>query len=153
MAVATDVISGVETRWKLLRPYLDRRERSLWAAAEAEAIGYGGRTMLADMTGISAPTILARIRELRKTNSACAGSLVGSAPYRAGRGRKKVEVKDPEVERVLEAMLSDEIAGDPMTNQKWVRSSLRRLSARLAQRGHQACTHTVACRFLLTRSE
>lgn len=55
-----------------------------------------------------------------------------------------MEVKDPGLEQALERMLSDEIAGDPMTNQKWVRSSLRRLSAQLREQGHLACTHTVA---------
>jgi hypothetical protein len=54
------------------------------------------------------------------------------------------EVKDPDIEPALERMLSDEIAGDPMTDQKWVRSSLRRLSTQLRQQGHAACTHTVA---------
>src|SRR5258706_1713620 len=41
-------------------------------------------------------------------------------------------------------MLSEEIAGDPMGRQTWVRSSLRNLSKRLGDQGHQACTHTVA---------
>jgi hypothetical protein len=41
-------------------------------------------------------------------------------------------------------MLSEEIAGDPMGPQKWVRSSLRNLSKRLGDQGHQACTHVVA---------
>jgi hypothetical protein len=41
-------------------------------------------------------------------------------------------------------MLPDEVAGDPMTDQKWVRSSLRRLSVQLRQQGHSASTNTVA---------
>jgi hypothetical protein len=41
-------------------------------------------------------------------------------------------------------MLADQIAGDPMSNQKWVRSSLRNLSKKLKEQGHEACTHTVA---------
>jgi hypothetical protein len=41
-------------------------------------------------------------------------------------------------------MLSDEVAGDPMSDQKWIRSSLRNLSKRLSEKGHRACTHTVA---------
>jgi hypothetical protein len=116
----------------------------LWAAAEAEAIGFGGRALLANATGISSRTISARIHERRLANTALAGSLVNTSSYRWRCGRKKTEVKDPEIERALGIMLSDEIAGDPMTNQKWVRSSLRRLSARLSQQGHGACTHVVA---------
>jgi Rhodopirellula transposase DDE domain len=41
-------------------------------------------------------------------------------------------------------MLSDEVAGDPMSRQKWIHSSLRHLSRQLKEQGHQACTHTVA---------
>ena len=33
-------------RWQLLSSYLNRRQRSLWAGAEAEAIGYGGCVLL-----------------------------------------------------------------------------------------------------------
>ena len=44
-------------RWQLIRPYLNGRQRSLWAAAEAEAIGYGGCALLSRLTGVAAQTI------------------------------------------------------------------------------------------------
>jgi hypothetical protein len=47
-------------RWQLLRPYLNRRQRSLWAAAEAEAIGYGGCVLLSRVTSLSVQTIATR---------------------------------------------------------------------------------------------
>ena len=40
-------------------------------------------------------------------------------------------------------MVSPETAGDPMSAQKWVRSSLRRLSRRLGAAGHPASPPTV----------
>ena len=129
-------------RWHLLRPYLDRRQQILWAATEAELFGYGGRALLHNLTGLSVSAISARMRDIRHTKAAMAGSLAHEPPY--ARGRKFVEVVDPNMEPALERMLSDEIAGDPMSNQKWVRSSLRRLSKALEEEGHQACTHTVA---------
>jgi hypothetical protein len=52
-------------------------------------------------------------------------------------------VKDPDIEPTLERMLSDEVAGDPMGRQKWVRSSLRHLSKHLKEQGHQAAASTV----------
>jgi hypothetical protein len=77
------------------------------------------------------------------TATASAGSLV--APQKFGRlGRKLAEVKDPDIEPALEQMLSDEVAGDPMSSQKWVRSSLRNLSKKLKENGHQAGHGTVA---------
>ena len=63
---------------------------------------------------------------------------------RPGGGRKLTEEKDPTIVPALEQMLKDEIAGDPMTEQKWIRSSVNRLSKRLADEGHQASGSTVA---------
>jgi len=49
-----------------------------------------------------------------------------------------IEEKDPAIVPALERLLADEIAGDPMTEQKWIRSSLRSLSKKLADAGHRA---------------
>lgn len=135
--------SEILRRWRLLSPYLNRRQRSLWAAAEAEAIGYGGCVLLSNVTGISKQTISAGMRKLRLTKMASAGSLI--RVQRSSRvGRKLAELKDPDIEPALERMLSDEVAGDPMGCQKWVRSSLRHLSKHLKEQGHQAGISTVA---------
>ena len=69
-------------RWELLSPYLNRRQRSLWAAAEAEVIGYGGCALLSRLTGVAVQTIAARRIKLRLTSSASAGNLgsVGQGP-------------------------------------------------------------------------
>jgi transposase len=121
---------------------LNRQQQAFWAAAEAELIGYGGCMLLARITGIAPATIAKRQRQFSVTGSAAAGSLI---PKRsAGAGRKATELNHPEIEPALQQMLSEEIAGDPMTTQRWVRSSLRNLSKRLGEQGHQACTHTVA---------
>src|SRR5262249_25886523 len=62
---------------------------------------------------------------------------------RPGAGRKMAEVKDPGIVAALERLLADEIAGDPMSEQRWVRSSLRRLSTCLKEQGHKADAGTV----------
>jgi hypothetical protein len=50
-------------------PHLNRRQRSLWAAADAEAIGYGGCVLLSRVTGLSVQTIATRRIKLRLTNT------------------------------------------------------------------------------------
>jgi hypothetical protein len=135
--------SKILKRWRLLRPYLNRRQRSLWAAAEAEAFGYGGGVLLSRITGISPSAVTAGMRKLRLTNTATAGSLV--FVQKSDRlGRPLVEVKDPGIEPALERMLSDEVAGDPMGRQKWVRSSIRNFSKALKEQGHQVGHGAVA---------
>lgn len=48
------------------------------------------------------------------------------------------------IEQVLLDMVAPETAGDPMSEQKWVRRSLRSLSADLSQVGHDASAPTVS---------
>ncbi len=64
---------------------------------------------------------------------------------RPGGGRKPSEQKNPKLVPALEQILhnENEIAGDPMSEQKWVRSTLRSLSDRLKAEGHQASMPTV----------
>jgi hypothetical protein len=78
--------SDLHTRWKLLNPYLNRRQRTLWAAAEAEAIGHGGIALVSSATGISKQAISEGMRKLRSTEGSIAGALIPSegSPF-AGR--------------------------------------------------------------------
>jgi|HubBroStandDraft_5_1064220.scaffolds.fasta_scaffold02034_2 hypothetical protein len=43
--------SEIVKRWQLISPYLDRGQRNLWAAAEAEVIGHGGCALLSRLGG------------------------------------------------------------------------------------------------------
>src|SRR5258708_3452944 len=72
MAKGSDIL----TRWQLLSPYLNRRQRSLWAAAEAETIGHGGVALVSIVTGISGNAISPGMRKVTSTKGATAGSLV-----------------------------------------------------------------------------
>ncbi|WP_315722350.1 MULTISPECIES: ISAzo13 family transposase [unclassified Bradyrhizobium] len=135
--------SDIRMRWQLLSPYLNRSQRSLWAAAEAEAIGCGGVALVSGATGISHKAISTGVLKVRATKCSAAGSLVPTGGSSRS-GRKLTEVSDPQIEQVLQKMLSEEVAGDPMSQQRWVRSSTRNLSRRLGEQGHKACHHTVA---------
>ena len=48
------------------------------------------------------------------------------------------------METELLQLVTPETAGDPMGKRKWVRSSLRKLSQRLAQAGHAVSAPTVS---------
>jgi transposase len=59
-----------------------------------------------------------------------------------GRG-KRVEVKQPAIVARLEQLLANDIAGDPMSEEKWVRSSLTHLSGKLQEMGYSVSRGTV----------
>src|ERR1043166_5680423 len=135
--------SRLVRKYNLLRPYLDRRQLHLWAAVEAESRGAKGIPLVASVTGISRTIISRWITEVRTTESCPPAGLPLPRMWRRV-GRKFTEVKDPGIEAALGRLVTDETAGEPMTDQRWIRSSLRRLSRQLGEQGHQACTHTVA---------
>jgi Rhodopirellula transposase DDE domain len=149
--------AAITSKFESLRPALDERLCRLWAAAEARAIGRGGVTRVCAATGLSHKTVVRGLHELQRLDAVPAGSESSAEPppdpayrrehdriRRLGAGRKLTEVKDPGVIAALEQMLVDEVAGDPMGEQRWVRSSLRHLSERLTAGGHPIGTGTVA---------
>jgi hypothetical protein len=59
------------------------------------------------------------------------------------RGRPRIEESQPGIIAALERLITDEVAGDPMTEKRWVRVTLRRLSQQLRGQGYQAVEKTL----------
>jgi hypothetical protein len=145
-----------KSKFDLLRPAMDERMCRLWAANEARALGVGGEEMVSTATGPSATEIRVGAEELERLTTAPQATLPPKTRRhprpvrqlgrirRPGGGRKLTEVKDPGILAALERLTTDEVAGDPMGEQRWVRSSLKQLSKRLKEEGHQASTGVVA---------
>jgi hypothetical protein len=62
----------------------------------------------------------------------------------SARGRKGIELLRPDILAKLEQLLANNIAGNPMTEERWVRGSLSNLSKQLKEMGYKAGTATVA---------
>ena len=52
-----DMIETVRKKFERLAGVLDERGRRVWAAVEAEALGYGGQSIVAKATGLSRTTL------------------------------------------------------------------------------------------------
>jgi transposase len=118
---------------------LDERQARLCAAERALAVGRGGITLVSRVTGLSYPTIHKGIAELRAT----AATLPTGRIRRLGGGRKKVEVVDPAVLPVLQAVVESSTAGSPMDVLRWTSKSKTHLAEALAERGHRMAPNTV----------
>ena len=59
-----------------------------------------------------------------------------SLVYRHSGGRPRIEEKNPAIEAILEQLLDNDAAGDPMSEQKWMRISTNQLAKRLKEAGH-----------------
>ena len=87
-----DIEKVIREKWQRLKPSMDERMRRLWAGAEAEAIGWGGLTIVARATGLAISTVNKGRREVR------AGALPTPELVKArrkGGGRLPLEVVHP----------------------------------------------------------
>jgi hypothetical protein len=130
----------LRAKYDLLRPHLRGRTRRLWAATEAILIGRGGIARVSAATGICTASISRGVRELTTPSALTEPRVVQPVVT----GRPLVEQSDPGIVGTMERLLADETAGDPMTEQRWVRSSLRKLRTQLAAEGHRIGVGTVA---------
>ena len=87
----------------------DERGRRVWASAEAEAIGYGGQSIVAKATGLS--RVALHCEETEKAQDL--GSSLPGRIRKAGGGRKKLTRQGPGLLSVLEALVEPTTRGDP----------------------------------------
>lgn len=118
----------------MLKGSLNERSRRLWAAAEAQSLGYGGVSLVAEATGISRSTIVRGMKEGRSTKRDAEEGRV----RRAGGGRKRATVVDPRLEVALESLVDPVSRGDPDSPLRWTCKSTRLLARELAVEGHPA---------------
>jgi hypothetical protein len=105
---------------------MDERVRRHWAAAEAEAVGYGGVAIVARATGIAPSTIGIGRRELQDDVSA---NVV--AVRRKGGGRPRHEDAHPELLTALEKLVAPATRGDPESPLRWCSKSTQALAAEM----------------------
>jgi hypothetical protein len=111
---------------------LNQEQRRLLAAVESNRLGRGGLIRVSAMTGLCTQTIASGQRQLAQL--LVEGRLCKKDRKGLG-GRPLTEQKYPEITAALQEMLSDEVAGSPEDEQRWVRSSVAKLAERLRERG------------------
>jgi len=137
-----DDVSRIRRKFKLLSPGLDERMRRLWAAAEAQAIGWGGVTCVAEATGLSRTRIVRGLAELK---GGVAGGVAPSGRVRRpGAGPKPRWEKDPTLLSDLESLVDPATRGDPQSALRWTCKSTETLADALRIQGHEISARTVA---------
>lgn len=134
------IIESVRRKFERLSGVLDERSRRIWAVAEAEALGYGGQSLVAKATGLSRTT-------LHREAVGRPSGQSPSAPERirkVGGGRKPATQQEPELLSALEALVEPTTRGDPESPLRWTCRSTRQLANALAAQGYRVSHQTVA---------
>ena len=122
--------TAIKARFDALAPFLDERERRLFAASEARAAGRGGVTAVSRATGIARSTIGRGLADLR-----AGAERLDNRVRRAGGGSKPAIETQPGLLEALNDLVQSSIRGDPEAALLWVSKSQRHLAAALAERG------------------
>lgn len=121
---------------------LNEAQARWYVAKEAIAMGRGGLKVMHQITGMSRPTILKGMGELRRSRFGIGMGVVQRLRRRGG-GRKPIEVVDPRFKGVLEKMMEETTAGDPMSHLRWTSKSTYRIAEELSRQGHEVSQRTV----------
>jgi hypothetical protein len=116
---------GIRLRYEALGPVLDERTRRRFAAAEAQAAGWGGIAAVARVIGMARSTI---IRGLAELAAGIDEDALARRVRRPGGGRKKLTQTDATLLSDLRGLVEPTTRGDPEAPLLWTSHSLRSLT-------------------------
>lgn len=129
----------IEERYKAMKPFLVNEQlKRVFAASEAKAIGYGGITILHEITGLNRQTIKRGLEEIEN-----ADDLDLTRIRKEGGGRKRIEEVHEGIKERLEELLNSSTCGDPQSALKWCKKSLHNLADELTKEGYPVSHMTV----------
>ena len=136
-------VERIRRKFAALDAVLDERARRQWAAAEAQELGYGGISCVAQATGLARDTIRAGLHELRYRREH-PDEVVSPRLRSPGAGRKALTALDPNLLAALENLVEPLTRGDPESPLRWTCKSTRTLAEELTGQGHPISDRTVA---------
>ena len=138
------VVETLKDRFEMMLPVLDERGRRRWAGVEANAIGRGGISRVAEATGLSRATVRQGVKDIASGDVAPAeGTVTGTRTRRPGGGRKRLTETAPELVPALERRLEPVTCGGPESPLRWTCNSAAMLAAGLRAEGHGVSERTV----------
>lgn len=135
-----EMIDMVRRKYERMSAVLNERGRRIWASVEAEAIGYGGKSIVAKASGLSRTTLN---KGLTTTDDATTADPHGRI-RKVGGGRKKLTHQEPKLLSTLEALVEPTTRGDPESALRWTCKSTRQLASALESMGFRIGHQTVA---------
>jgi len=139
--------TALQLRISTMLPEFNERQRRLYLATEAKAIGYGGVTAVSQVSGVSRVTITQGLNEINESST---HDIEIAHCRRPGGGRKPAELKQPGIGKALEKLVEAHTKGDPTAPLLWTSKSVRNLSAALGEKGYTA-SHVLVSSMLKDR--
>lgn len=132
-------VEHLRHKYTALAPLLNERTRRCWAATEAQALGYGGISVVAQALGMARGTIHAGLAEVQSRGTAVTPQRI----RQGGGGRLPLTQKDPTLVAALNQLVEPTTRGDPESPLRWTCKSTTALAQELARAGHPISQRSV----------
>jgi len=136
-----ELIDTIRRKYQRVSTILDERARRVWAAAEVEAIGYGGQSIVAKAMGLSRVTLH---RAVLEQTAGVPQTPATTRIRNVGGGRPKRIDQEANLLSALEALVEPTTRGDPESALRWTCRSTRQWARALAAQGYRISHQTVA---------
>ncbi len=119
---------------------LSEPQKRWFSAIKSIELGYGGISKVSCITGLSRTTITQGRKELisKKSLESC-----GARLRKAGAGRKELAPTNSKLVKIIEEILEESSAGDPMSKLKWTCKSTRNIADILSKKGFNVSNVTI----------
>jgi transposase len=118
-------------------PHLNEVQRRVVAGAMAAGLGRGGKSVVAEASGMSRNTVIKAEREVS------VGIEPSDRQRAVGGGDIKSEVKQPGLMSALDELVHPETRGNPMSFLRWTSKSTAKLAEELVRQGFKITDDTV----------
>ena len=123
--------------FEVVFPHVNELQRRVVAGAMAVALGRGGKSLVADASGMSRNTVIKAEREV------IAGIEPSTRQRVVGGGDIKAEIKQPGLLEALEELVNPETRGNPMSFLRWTSKSTAKMAEELVRQGFKITDDTV----------
>lgn len=124
---------------------LNEAQSRWYIAKEAISFGRGGLKRMHELTGLSRPTILKGMKELKSKKDL--SKIAEGKIRKEGGGRKRLADIDPALVKDITCIMDENTAGDPMSLLKWTGKSTRKIADEMVNLAHPMSAMSV-CRML-----
>jgi transposase len=138
------MVASVADKFERLSSMMNEKLRRRWAACEAMAIGHGGISAVARMTGLSRTTIRKGMQEIEREYPQLVESIADRRVRCPGGGRRPRAATDETLVEDLNRLLEPAVRGEPASALLWTSKSTRHLAEELGRLGHEVSYRTVA---------
>jgi len=121
-----------------MAPVLNEQSLRRYVAMEARAMGHGGVSAMAQISGLARSTIYRGVSDINDNITAPPGRV-----RKPGGGRKRKELQAPALLTALKRLVAPSTRGDPEKPLLWTSLSLRSLASELTRQGHSVCPRVV----------